>query len=307
MGRRRRQKNDSGIAGILLVDKPAGPTSFDIVADVRRALKTARVGHTGTLDPFASGLLVIVLGRYTKLASHFTNQHKSYEAEVYFGSETDTCDRTGEIVREGSIDTLNKETLECALEKFRGDLEQTPPIFSAIKVDGERLYKKARRGESVEIPSRSIKIHELTLKKLEGHKATLYVSCSKGTYIRALARDIGRELSIPAHLEELRRTTVGDFKIEDACALDDIQPEHVRRDIKAVADLKPIVIDEKTAERLRNGQKVPSKLVVDWADEVHAAFYEDDLVALVNRHGNCLQITRGLWPEVLPEARTDEE
>ena len=213
-------------SGFLLIDKPSGPTSHDIVDQVRRALKTRRVGHSGTLDPFASGLLILAVGKATKEISKFVGLDKTYEATIRLGATSDTMDRTGRIVGsdpKGS-DPGSAKVSEI-LKKFRGEIDQTPPMYSAKKIGGRKLYELARRGEVVERKPVKITIHEIESLSYEWPLVKIRTRVSSGTYIRALAHDIGAALGCGAYLEELRRTRIGDYKVEDA-----ISPDRVRLD-----------------------------------------------------------------------------
>ncbi len=202
-------------SGFLLVDKPSGPTSHDIVDIARRALGTRKIGHAGTLDPFASGLLILAVGAATTSVSQFVGLEKSYEATLHFGARSDTMDRTGRI-EPRSCAPVPREALEAALAKFRGEIDQTPPMYSAKKIGGKKLYELAREGKTVERKPVRVTIHELELVFYEWPVAMIRCRVSSGTYIRALADDIGEALGCGAYLEELRRTKIGDFRVEDA-------------------------------------------------------------------------------------------
>jgi len=208
--------HDEGPSGILVVDKAPGPTSFDIVQRVRRRFQLRRVGHGGTLDPFASGVLPVCLGEATKLAPYLLDADKEYETEVRLGVETDTYDHTGRVLFERAVGPLSRELVEQALEKFRGTFEQLPPAYAAIKVQGRALYDYARKGEEApRVPRR------ITVRKLEGLSwdwplIRIFVRCSKGTYIRSLAHDIGEALGVGGHLTALRRLRSGPFTLERA-------------------------------------------------------------------------------------------
>lgn len=217
--------------GLLVIDKPAGITSHDVVNRIRRILGTKRVGHTGTLDPFATGVMVVVVGRATRLAQFLDKDEKEYVATVRFGSETDTGDRTGVpsaecgMRNEEIAERLASTNWEPILERFRGEMEQVPPMYSAKKVDGKKLYESARKGIAVERNSVRVVVHELEilddsrLSTLDSH-LDVRVVCSAGTYIRTLAEDIGRAVGVGAHLTELRRTQSGRFTIDDSITLD---------------------------------------------------------------------------------------
>lgn len=211
--------------GVLVCDKPAGLTSHDVVARVRRLAGQRRVGHGGTLDPPATGVLVLALGRATRLLPFLPTEPKRYLAEVAFGATTDTLDAAGTVTGTAAADRVDELGLRAALAGFLGPQEQVPPMVSAIKVGGERLYAKARRGEEVERAPRPIVIHELELLGFAGGErplATLAVVCSGGTYVRSLAADLGRALGTLAHLASLRRTAVGRFAEADAHTLEEL-------------------------------------------------------------------------------------
>ncbi|MBI5654090.1 tRNA pseudouridine(55) synthase TruB [Candidatus Uhrbacteria bacterium] len=209
---------------ILLVDKPAGMTSHDVVDRVRRIFKTRRVGHAGTLDPFATGLLILGIESATKELSKYVGLDKTYVATARLGATSTTEDPEGEITERTAYDVPRTEDIETALDRFRGGYLQTASAFSAKKVGGKKLYELARRGklEGVEIPKKQVTISELKVLKFEWPLLTFEVSCSSGTYVRALARDIGEALGCGAYLTELRRTRIGEFGIGDARKLEEI-------------------------------------------------------------------------------------
>lgn len=219
-------------SGYVLVDKPAGLSSFGVVARVRRVLseragKKVKVGHTGTLDPFATGLMIIVVGDYCKRAGEFSKLDKSYEATVRLGEISTTGDPEGDIEPAGSAQPARDQILEV-LKQFRGQITQTPPIYSAIKIDGQRAYKLAREGKEVEMPERVITIYDLELAEYSYPDLTVTCRVSSGTYVRTLAEDIGKALGTGAYTVTLRRTTVGKWHVKDA-----LQPEAVtEQDLK---------------------------------------------------------------------------
>jgi tRNA pseudouridine55 synthase len=209
--------------GTILIDKPADMTSFGVVARVRRLLteqqgKKVKVGHTGTLDPFATGLMIIVVGKECKNAEHYSKLDKVYEATIRLGQSSTTGDPEGEII-DNDDKTPTQEEVEKVLKKFVGEITQRPPIYSAIKVGGERAYKLARAGKPVEIPERQITIHSLELVDYSYPELRIKTHVSSGTYIRTLAQDIGNALGTSAYCTQLRRTAIGKWKIEDAQTL----------------------------------------------------------------------------------------
>lgn len=210
--------------GLLLVDKPKGMTSHDVVNKIRKLTKTKKVGHTGTLDPNASGLLIICIGEATKLIPYLTESNKEYIGEISFGKSTTTDDSEGEILEEKSIEDLDLSQLELLLPEFQGEIEQIPPIYSAKKVNGKKLYNYARKNEEVEIKPSLVTINNLKIldDNCFPEKIDLFVDCSKGTYIRSLARDIGLKLNNLAHLSNLRRIKTNTFKIENSAMLEEL-------------------------------------------------------------------------------------
>jgi tRNA pseudouridine55 synthase len=211
--------------GAILIDKPEGKTSHDVVAKLRRILHAKKIGHTGTLDPFATGLLVMLVGKATRLAQFVAADEKEYEAVVHFGSETDTGDRTGTPKGDADADAaakLKATDRERIIDKFRGPQVQTPPMYSAKKIEGKKLYELARKGVEVEREPVPIVIHELEIYDITGDAAKMRVRCSAGTFIRTLAEDIGKFIGTGAHLKELRRTKAGELNIENSVTLDEI-------------------------------------------------------------------------------------
>ena len=208
--------------GVLVIDKPWGPTSFDVVRQVRSLLKLKKVGHTGTLDPMATGVLPLCLGEATKVAGFITEGDKAYDATVRLGAETDTQDAEGQVTARAPVPPLTPALLESALARFRGSFDQMPPMYSAVKVGGKRLYELARAGEEVERAARHITVYELVLRDFSADRLQLSVRCSKGFFVRTLAFDLGRVLGCGAHLEALRRTHSGPFTLAQALPLADL-------------------------------------------------------------------------------------
>ncbi len=216
------EKSDEKADGIVLVDKPPGITSFGVVARIRRCFRPGKVGHGGTLDPEATGLLVILVGKACRSAGQFLGGDKSYLAGVRLGRETDTQDITGQTLSERDPGEISPERLARALATFRGEILQIPPMFSALKHRGRALYRLAREGKEVPREPRRVRIAELESLGCSGGLLQLAVTCSKGTYIRTLAHDLGRELGCGACLEWLRRTAVGPWRIEQARPLEEV-------------------------------------------------------------------------------------
>ncbi|MBN1204966.1 MAG: tRNA pseudouridine(55) synthase TruB [Myxococcaceae bacterium] len=248
--------------GVLVIDKPSGPTSFDVVRQVRSLLKVKKAGHTGTLDPMATGVLPICLGEATKVAGFITEGDKAYEATVRLGVETDTQDAQGKVLAEAPVPPLTAALLETALTPFRGTFEQVPPMYSAVKVDGKRLYELARAGEEVERAARQVTVHELTLRDFSSNELRLSVRCSKGFFVRTLADELGRALGCGAHLAALRRTMSGPFTLAQALPLAELSalaqdPGAVARRLlpisEALAQLPALRVGAADATRVSHG------------------------------------------------------
>ncbi len=250
------------INGFVVIDKPAGITSHDVVSRVRRILGTRRVGHTGTLDPFATGVLPVAVNEGTKAIPFLDEGIKCYEAVMRLGITTDTLDMTGTVLQESDCSQITSQKLDSALLAFTGALQQVPPMYSAIKRDGQPLYKLARQGIEVERQPREVEIINQELLSYRGNLATVRVTCSRGTYIRSLADDIGRFLGCGAALQELRRSASGSFTLSSALTLDEL--EHVVRDGRvgefvvspraALQYLPEIRIDAQALEHVRHGR-----------------------------------------------------
>lgn len=242
--------------GLLLVDKPAGMTSHDVVLAARRAFGESRIGHAGTLDPFATGLLVLLLGRATRLLPHLDGVPKEYEATIVLGSETDTDDGEGSVVREA--DPPGDLAIEEAIARLTGRLEQVPPAYSAKRVAGQRAYEAARAGEALDLAPASVEVFAWRDVRREGERLHAVVSCGGGTYIRALARDLGRLTGSAAHLQALRRTRSGPFRVSDASSLDDLRNGAValRPALDALPTIPRVILAAEDAERVLRGGTV---------------------------------------------------
>ena len=210
------------VHGLLLVDKPAGPTSFDVIRSVRRALKTRKVGHTGTLDPDATGLLPIAIGNATRFAQFLILDDKEYTFDLVLGRRTTTDDATGETMYVREVD-VSKEQLDSLLPQFTGEIMQAPPRFSAVHVNGRRAYDLAREGVEFELPTRPVRVDSITVKEFGQPVSAMHVACGSGTYVRGLARDIGEALGVGGHASAIRRTRVGGFSVEAAVSLADLE------------------------------------------------------------------------------------
>lgn len=270
--------------GLLLVDKPVGMTSHDAVALARRALRTRRIGHAGTLDPFASGLLVLLVGRATRLLPYLDGEPKVYEATVRFGSETDTGDLTGSVVREAPVAT--PAAVESAIPRLTGVVLQRPPSFSAKKVGGERAYHAARRGETIELRPVPVTVHGWTLGEWRGAELDVEVTCGGGTYVRALARDLGELADSAAHLTRLRRIRSGPFLVEEALpveALAEQGREGLRPPLHAVGSLPKQMLDADEVQRVARGIPVDARSAGERAALVDES---NELLAIAERAGD---------------------
>jgi tRNA pseudouridine55 synthase len=282
-------------SGILLLSKPTGISSARVLSPLKRVFPGSRIGHTGTLDPFAQGLLVVLVGSATRLSRWFLKLDKKYVAEIALGAETDTLDIEGSIVDEAPIPTWDE--LEAVLHEFRGPIMQVPPAFSALKIDGQRAYQRARRGETVEIPSRPVEILDLTLSAGERtDRAVLSTHCTSGTYIRALARDIARAANSRGYCTALERTAVGPFSVADAVTPAEIAAANdpttlLIPTVDAVRRLGTIPVvpaDAGSVRHLRHGKRIESivdALSVPGEDDSQIMVVDnsEDAVAILSR------------------------
>lgn len=247
--------------GVLIIHKEAGWTSHDVVAKVRALLKDSKVGHAGTLDPSATGVLPILVGRATRIAEYLVDWDKEYRAQLRLGETTDTQDATGRLTASSDPSGVTEGDLQAVLTRFRGLQQQLPPMYSAVKVGGQRLYKAARAGKTIDRVERSIVIHALELVSFDGRVATLHVVCSKGTYVRTLCADIGQALGVGGHLLALERRRVGPLSIERALTISQVA-SHIEANTLAAQflsmdellfELPTVVVNEEQAERVLHG------------------------------------------------------
>lgn len=250
-------------SGLLLVDKPSGPTSHDIVNTIRKGIGLRRIGHAGTLDPLATGLLIVLIGPAARLSEYVMQKDKHYVAQVRFGQATNTYDAAGQVSAESGL-VPDQDTVKRALPGFRGTFMQRPPAFSAIKRGGQKAYELARQGEAVELELREVTVHALELTDWEPPFCTLHIQCSAGTYIRSIAHDLGQVLECGAHISALRRTASGAFRIEEAVTLADLQTAFVAGDWQryllppdaGLADWPAIRFDAKQSKAIWNGNPI---------------------------------------------------
>ncbi|MCD6291740.1 MAG: tRNA pseudouridine(55) synthase TruB [Anaerolineae bacterium] len=283
--------------GLLIVDKAAGWTSHDVVAKVRRLTGQRRIGHAGTLDPMATGVLVLCLGAATRLVEYMQGHDKRYRATIRLGEVTDTYDSDGRIVERRPVPPLTQNELLAHLQKFQGIFVQQPPAYSAIKVRGTPAHRRARRGERVAPPPRRVTVHELHLLEWSPPDLSLDIWCSAGTYVRSLAHDLGQSIGCGAHLIALRRTAVGPFTLKQAITLPQLEEliaagrwqERVLPPVEAVRDMPRIELTSEDVRAVRFGQPIPGPVA---GDQTLAAGLspEGDLVAILR-----FQAERGLW------------
>lgn len=258
-----RSRRGFPVDGMLLLDKPQGLSSNQALQRAKQLLNARKAGHTGSLDPLATGLLPLCFGETTKISSLFLGADKTYRVTIRLGSATDTGDSTGEVVSRAEVD-VDGERLAAVLDDYRGELMQTPPMYSALKRDGQPLYKLARKGITVEREARPVTVYELVNEGLDGDRLTLTVRCSRGFYVRTLAEDIGRDLGCGGHVEVLRRIAVGDFSIDQAVSLEQLESIATPRDRESLllptdqglAHLPEVRLPENLARYLRLGRSV---------------------------------------------------
>jgi tRNA pseudouridine55 synthase len=285
--REREEEIKNVVSGVLVIDKPVGLTSHDVVQIIRRGTGIRRAGHTGTLDPRASGVLVVLIGPAVRLSEYVSASDKRYQATIHLGSSTDTYDAEGRITASASLSNISEEQFENILQQFVGEIEQVPPPYSAVKVQGRKAYDMAREGEEVSLEPRTIQVYSLDLLEWDPPEVVTDVFCSSGTYVRSLANDLGNALGVGAHLVGLRRTKSGRFTLRDAVPLRRLQESFVAGDwykflipaAEALADWPMVELDADQVELIRHGHRVPAEPGVQgWARGVSQ---QGDLVALL--------------------------
>ena len=272
------------MTGFLLVDKPRGPTSHDVVARVRKALNVKRVGHAGTLDPLASGLLVIAVGPATRLLRFVQDLPKTYDVTAVLGVTTTTLDAQGEIVSRSEV-TATPDEIRRAAAELTGEIDQIPPAVSAIKIGGERAYKRARRGEDVDMPSRRVTVYSFEVRRTSPDAFEARISCSSGTYIRSLIADVGTKLGSGAHVGHLRRIQIGNFHVNDAVKIEDLSDAAVMPIEDALSHLPRVDVDAERAVLARNGRSIES----DVADGETLVVGPDGAVGVFEARGGVLR------------------
>lgn len=278
--------------GILLINKPAGYTSHDIVGIVRKKLHTKKVGHCGTLDPDATGVLVVCVNKATKAIQFLMSDSKIYRATLSLGKSTDTYDASGKVLEEKEVGEISKEQVEGVLNSFLGHSKQKPPIYSAIKVNGKKLYEYARNGEEVEIKERDIEIMMIQLISFDKNEIVFDVKCSKGTYIRSLCVDIAKKLGCPGHMSHLTRIVSGDFSLEKCYTLEDLQQDRYKLlSVDEALDSYPkIILKDPTV--VYHGKMIKS----DLTGRVAICDANKHVLAIYESNGEgYLKNVRGLW------------
>lgn len=285
----------AGPDGILVIDKPAGMTSHDVVDAIRKRFRTKKVGHAGTLDPDATGLLIVGLGKATRLLAYAQGAPKRYSATARFGISTSTQDASGEVVSERAC-SFTADDLVRMLERFTGSIEQVPPMVSAVKIGGQRLHELARRGMEVERPARPVTVHALALtafREGENPEADLDVHCSSGTYIRTLIHDVGEALGCGAHMTSLRRTATAGFEPPDSKPLDEVSESDIRPLSEALRSVAQIQLEDGHAMDVQHGRRLPGDLAPGLGEQdVVGLLHGGELVAVYRRAGDQLVADR---------------
>jgi tRNA pseudouridine55 synthase len=273
--------------GLVALHKPEGKTSFEALRPIKKRVQAKKVGHAGTLDRFASGLLLVLCGQFTRLNALFEGLDKTYSAVIRFGTETDTLDPSGDITRRCSVPS--RAAVEAALPRFHGNIEQTPPAYSAVHVGGRRAYHIARQGGQVQLQPRTVRVEDLRLRDFDGERLMLELSCSKGTYVRSLARDLGEACGSCAHVEELSRTRIGRFTLEEAVSAADFDPD---RDLippesvfSRLDQIEILTLLPDSEHRVLHGQPMQDRFL-------QAPPQEDGLYALFSTEGRFVAVVQ---------------
>ncbi len=276
--------------GILVINKPAGMTSFDVVHQVKKRFQTKKVGHCGTLDPLATGVLVVCVNKATKLVPILTSDHKVYETTLTFGTETTTLDLEGDVIKKAPVPVLNDEIINTLFKQFTGDLIQEPPIYSAIKVDGKKLYEYAREQKQVVIPKREVCVHQIECLSFNETSITFRVHVSKGTYIRSLCRDMAYALDSVGTMTCLKRIQSGPFTLAQSVTLDELSVDHLLSVEEALAHLPKIVVEDETIV-------FHGKLINHSAKGIQIVYNKyGKALAIYKQIGNdTLKCVRGIW------------
>lgn len=296
------------VDGVLIIKKEAGWTSHDVVAKVRHLLGGVKVGHAGTLDPAATGVLPVLIGRGTRIAEYLVEWDKEYCAVLRLGETTDTQDATGTVLASQPTDQVTAEAIHEAVSRFRGPIEQVPPMYSAVKVAGVPLYKSARAGKTIARDARTVVIHTLEVLAIQGREVTLRIVCSKGTYVRTLCDGIGEALGVGGHMLALERRRVGPLTIDHALTVDQVVTRHALGRLGddllsldlALDRLAIAVVDEQTADRVRHGAPVPVAKILRWEGAAEGERRSHEPVRIHDTNGRLVAI--GKCPEISGDA-----
>lgn len=278
--------------GILVLDKPAGVTSHDLVNQMRRRFQTRRVGHAGTLDPMATGVLVVAIGPATRFLQYLDLEPKVYESEFAFGTATNTQDAEGEVIESAPVpDDLEERLIQTIPESFVGEIQQIPPMYSAVKRDGKALYQYARAGVELEREPRTVYIHGFDLDRLAPDRIRTTISCSGGTYVRTLAHDLGHAVGTCAHLAKIRRTQCGRFDLSHACTVDDAGPDHLIPLAQALEPMPSLTLNAGQVDHIRHGRAITAGRLEPGVN----------LFALLDEKGEVISVARRTGPMLQPE------
>jgi tRNA pseudouridine55 synthase len=291
------------VDGVLTIKKESGWTSHDVVAKVRHLLGGVKVGHAGTLDPAATGVLPVLIGRGTRIAEYLVEWEKEYRAVLRLGETTDTQDATGTVLTSQVKDQVTLKAIHEVVGRFRGTIEQVPPMYSAVKVGGVPLYRSARAGKTIAREARTIVIHTLEVEAVQERDVTLRIVCSKGTYVRTLCADIGAALGVGGHMLTLERRRVGPLTIDHALTVDEVVTRHALGRLgadlmsldRALDQLRIVVVDEQTADRVRHGAPLPAAKILRWEGAADAKRGSHTLVRIHGTDGGLVAI--GKCPE----------
>jgi tRNA pseudouridine55 synthase len=298
----------AAVDGVLTMKKESGWTSHDVVAKIRHLLGGVKVGHAGTLDPAATGVLPVLIGRGTRIAEYLVEWDKEYRAVLRLGETTDTQDATGTVLARHPTDLVTPESIHEVVGRFRGLIKQVPPMYSAVKVGGVPLYKSARAGKAIARYARTIVIHTLEVEAIQERDVTLRIVCSKGTYVRTLCADIGGALGVGGHMLALERRRVGPLTIDQALTVDEVVTRHALGRLgddllsldRALAQLEIVVVDEQTADRVRHGAPVPVAKILRWEGTADGERGSHKPVRIHNIDGRLVAI--GKCPDNLRDA-----
>jgi tRNA pseudouridine55 synthase len=298
----------AAVDGVLTMKKESGWTSHDVVAKIRHLLGGVKVGHAGTLDPAATGVLPVLIGRGTRIAEYLVEWDKEYRAVLRLGETTDTQDATGTVLARHPTGLVTPESIHEVVGRFRGPIKQVPPMYSAVKVGGVPLYKSARAGKAIARDARTIVIHTLEVEAIQERDVTLRIVCSKGTYVRTLCADIGGALGVGGHMLALERRRVGPLTIDQALTVDEVVTRHALGRLgddllsldRALAQLEIVVVDEQTADRVRHGAPVPVARILRWEGTADGERGSHKPVRIHNIDGRLVAI--GKCPDNLRDA-----